>query len=158
MKLGYKSASKTISVVGLDEIAKIAIKLLTDRDPIIIEYKNKSDLKDNQKDNEKTISNEIGGGANIYALWKRENDSNPWEVMYIGQREKKQVKIRLCQHLFKKPDATNSRIDNVKTIIENRGQIGISTILVEPDTMRKSLETCIINTIDSKLSWNTHKK
>lgn len=94
---------------------------------------------------------------NVYALWKRIGSEERWELMYIGQRSHKAGWSRVAQHLFSTPLGTQSKLQEVRAAIESGAQIGVTAILVEPDSMRLSVEEELINrnsTSDGHLLWN----
>ena len=94
---------------------------------------------------------------NIYALWKRANAEEEWELMYIGQRSRKSGWSRVAQHLFSTPPGTQSKLQEVRAAVDSGAQIGVTGILVEPDSMRLSVEEELIsrNSLsDIHLLWN----
>lgn len=94
---------------------------------------------------------------NVYALWKRDAVTEEWELMYIGQRSHKSGWSRVAQHLFSTPKGTQSKLAEVRAAIESGAQIGVTAILVEPDSMRLSVEEELINrnsTSEGHLLWN----
>ncbi len=96
---------------------------------------------------------------NLYALWKRAGDQAEWELMYIGQRSYKSGWSRVAQHLFSTPQGTQSKLQEVRAAIRAGDEIGVTAILVEPDSMRLSVEEELINRNSSStdhLRWN-HK-
>lgn len=77
--------------------------------------------------------------------------------MYVGQRTRKMIKARLNQNLFKKPTKTQSKIDFVRTEIASGSRIGVTTVLINPDSLRLSVEDEIIANLTkekSNLPWN----
>ena len=130
---------------------------LLHRAPASITYTNANDLSQNATENKSVIEQEVGEGANIYAIWSRASNSDKWVVMYIGQRSKSKVIERIKQHLFKTPSDTESKIEKIKEHLNNNYEIGISTIFVSPDPLRLSVEDQLIfNNTDnaSNLPWN----
>lgn len=94
---------------------------------------------------------------NLYALWKRTGDQAEWELMYIGQRSHKFGWSRVAQHLFSTPQGTQSKLKEVHAAIRAGDKIGVTAILVEPDSMRLSVEEELINRNSSSidlLRWN----
>ncbi len=90
---------------------------LLHRAPASITYTNIDDLSQNVDVNKSVIEQEVGKGANIYAIWSRASSSDKWNVMYIGQRNKDKVIERIKQHLFKKPEKTQSKIEKIKELL-----------------------------------------
>lgn len=94
---------------------------------------------------------------NVYALWRRSGPDRDWELMYIGQRSQKSGWARVKQHLFSTPQGTQSKLQEVRAAIESGAQMGVTAILVEPDSMRLSVEEELINrnsSSDGQLLWN----
>lgn len=148
-----------LSIDGFDSLVAAANTALLDRAPAIIIYTNTTDLSANASNNEGLIKQEVGIGANIYAVWSRDNGSEPWRVMYIGQRTQQFVVERIKQHLFKTPNGTKSKLEQVKVLVQSGKQIGLTTVLVTPDPVRLSVEDQLIfhnTSSESDLPWN-HK-
>lgn len=94
---------------------------------------------------------------NVYALWRRGGSEDKWELMYIGQRSHESGWSRVAQHLFSTPRGTQSKLQEVRGAIKSGAPIGVTAILVEPDSMRLSVEEELINrnsSSDSHLLWN----
>lgn len=150
-----------LSIDGFDSLVADANTALLGRAPVTITYTNTTDLSANASNNEALIKQEIGVGANVYALWSRDNDSDPWRVMYIGQRTQQFVVERIKQHLFKTPNGTQSKLEQVKQLVQSSKQIGITTVLITPDPVRLSVEDQLIfrNTNnESDLPWNNKSR
>lgn len=94
--------------------------------------------------------------ANIYAIHVKEKNSS-WQVVYIGQRKSKNIRERMIQHLVKKNKSTGSKLLEVKDIILNGGQIGVSFTKVEPESLRLYVEETMIQQNSQALIWNKHK-
>lgn len=95
--------------------------------------------------------------VNVYALWKRIRPGAEWELMYIGQRSQKSGWSRVSQHLFSTPKGTQSKLKEVRAAIKSGAQMGVTAILVEPDSMRLTVEEELINRNSSsadRLLWN----
>ena len=93
----------------------------------------------------------------MYALWRRTEADGKWELMYIGQRSHKSGWSRVEQHLFSTPQGTQSKLREVRTAIQSGAQMGVTAILIEPDSMRLSVEEELINrnsSSDGHLLWN----
>ncbi|MDD9180781.1 MULTISPECIES: hypothetical protein [Aliivibrio] len=138
-----------------------SIKLLMERDPVIIQYDDINDLSLNSNINDERIKNEVVKGANIYALWVRGKSCSEWTPMYVGQRTESKIIERIKQHLFKKPKQTQSKLSKVENVVSKGSSIGITTIHVSPDPLRLSIEDQIIyqNTPTGKvLPWNNKSR
>jgi len=150
-----------LEINGFVSIVSVANSLLLDRAPSTIFYSNTTDLSENAIQNEALIRQEVGDGANIYAIWSRASNDDRWMVKYIGQRSRGKVIERIKQHLFRTPSGTNSKLQKVKELVIANNQIGISTVLVLPDRMRLSIEEQLIfdNTnTENDLPWNNRSR
>jgi hypothetical protein len=120
--------------------------------PCLIDYVDREALENNE------LPPSLGQSPiNVYALWKRTGSEDEWELMYIGQRSHKSGWSRVSQHLFSTPQGTQSKLREVRAAIRSGSQIGVTAILVEPDSMRLSVEEELINrnsSSDDHLLWN----
>jgi hypothetical protein len=120
--------------------------------PCPIDYVDREALENNQ------LPPSLGKTLiNVYALWKRFGSEEKWELMYIVQRSHKYGWSRVAQHLFSTPQGTQSKLREVHAAVEAGAQIGVTAILVEPDSMRLSVEEELINrnsSSDGHLLWN----
>ncbi len=142
-----------MNAIRLDISSTIAAaqKNLVGAEPWLIDYSDKQDLKNNQ-----LPSSLRTNPINIYALWKRES-GEAWQLMYIGERKFESGWSRIEQHLFSTPKSTQSKLLEVKAVIESGAEIGITAILVEPDSMRLTIEEELIkrNSMSAEhLIWN----
>jgi hypothetical protein len=136
-----------------------AVKKLTEDGPVMrVNYLHGLDTEIAKSENKKTLDSLLKDGANIYAIWIRKHGLKKWHLMYIGQRKSSSVKVRLCQHLFKKDEKTGSQLSHVKEALKYNNEIGISVIRVHPDELRTSVEERLINLMKSKghCPWNIH--
>lgn len=120
--------------------------------PTLIDYADKKALKNN-----KLPPVLVQSPINVYALWKRGGADGEWELMYIGQRSHRSGWSRVAQHLFSTPQGTQSKLEEVRAAIESGAQMGVTAILVDPDSMRLSVEEELINrnsSSDGHLLWN----
>ncbi len=100
-------------------------------------------------------------GANVYAIWSREPKSDKCTVKYIGQRSVKDIRGRLMEHLWNKSDSTYSKLKEVRSEWDENNDIGISTVLIEPDSLRHAVEVQLIcnNTKgEVGLPWNKQER
>lgn len=120
--------------------------------PMSISYADKVALKNN------TLPNAIELPAlNIYALWLKPLGSTCWTPVYIGQRSQSQGWARVKQHLFHTHGGTQSKLHLVRKALDAGSEIGVTGILVEPDSLRLTIEDELIfrNTpAASCLPWN----
>lgn len=150
-----------ISFEDFETKVQAANERLLSRFPMSIRYENSDNLRENSSLNESALTQEIDNGRNIYAIWARENASSDWTVMYIGQRSMPACKDRIKQHLFHTPSGTQSKLLEVKNLVQQGYEIGLSTVLVNPDSMRLSVEDKLIytNTPDTDaLPWNNKSR
>ena len=118
----------------------------------MITYQNGVALESNK------LPESLGGTPiNVYALWVRADTRSTWRLMYIGQRSTKNGWGRVKQHLFSTPKGTQSKLAQVRAVIESGAEVGVTAIHVEPDSMRLAVEEELIN-LNSKsqydLPWN----
>jgi len=118
----------------------------------LVEYEN-STLK--KRDNQDRLS-AIG---NIYFIF------SDGVSKYIGQRQAKGIRTRLDQHLFgksysvdqnNKQNGTISKWDKVKYELNIGKEINFKTILIEPDSLRTTIELELISLL--KPDWNIQGK
>ncbi len=90
--------------------------------------------------------------GNIYFLFS--ND----DLKYIGQRSEEDVKSRLKNHLEGvSAGSTGSKWKEVQAEIKAGKKITFKTILIKPDSLRKTLKEEFIKKY-STTEWNKHKK
>ena len=118
----------------------------------LVEYQN-SALK--KRDNQDRLS-AIG---NIYFIFSDR------VLKYIGQRQAKGIRTRLDQHLFgksysvdqnNKQNGTISKWDKVNHELNIGKEINFKTILIEPDSLRTTIELELISLL--KPDWNIQGK
>ena len=118
----------------------------------LVEYEN-STLK--KRDNQDRLS-AIG---NIYFIF------SDGVLKYLGQRQAKGIRTRLDQHLFgksysvdqnNKQNGTISKWDKVKYELNIGKEINFKTILIEPDSLRTTIELELISLL--KPDWNIQGK
>lgn len=118
----------------------------------LVEYQN-STLK--KRDNQDRLS-AIG---NIYFIF------SDGVLKYIGQRQAKGIRTRLDQHLYgksysvdqnNKQNGTISKWDKVKYELNIGKEINFKTILIEPDSLRTTIELELISIL--KPDWNIQGK
>ena len=109
--------------------------------------------------NKRTHENRLSAVGNIYFLFSNK------ELKYIGQRQSNSIKTRLDQHLFGKSfsvdsnnvqNGTISKWHKVKLELDNGNEISFKTILVEPDSLRTTIELELISI--PKPEWNIQGK
>lgn len=120
--------------------------------PTPISYIDKLALKNNN------LPDTLGSSPlNVYALWEKKPGAAGWTPVYIGQRTSLYGWSRIKEHLFHVYPGTQSKLHRVKVAIESGSEIGITSILVMPDSMRLTVEDELIfrcTTADTDLLWN----
>lgn len=94
---------------------------------------------------------------NVYALWTRKKGTSLWALKYIGQRSTNSCWRRVCEHLFHVNHRTESKLERVREALRDGYEIGITGILVEPDSLRLTLEDELIrlgSRDPGSLPWN----
>ncbi len=147
--------------LGLDEFAESCARELFKQEPYqfifpggcSIQYWPASEIKALNKEFLESLRN----GANIYALFIRKSGTGKsWSPVYVGQRKSTGLRERITQHLIKKHVRTGSMLENVKSVVPDGQEIGVSIIKVEPESLRLFVEETIIATYKNELVWNTH--
>ena len=107
----------------------------------------------------RTNEDRLNANGNIYFLL---SDN---QLKYIGQRQVKGIKTRLDQHLFGKSfsvdennvqNGTVSKWNRVREELAKGKKITFKTILIEPDSLRTTIELELI--IRLKPEWNIQGK
>jgi hypothetical protein len=83
-------------------------------------------------------------------------DNENWSTVYVGERKSSGLRERITQHLITKDHRTGSMLKAVKTAVAAGQKIGVSFIMVEPESLRLFVEETIIAKHKNKLPWNTH--
>jgi hypothetical protein len=125
---------------------------LIDSAPTLISHSDLNNLRNNRLP-ESLITTPI----NVYALWSRKIGVEAWELQYIGQRTSKQGWRRVCEHLFHVYEGTESKLKRVRQALHEGQEIGVTGILVEPDSLRLTIEDeliAIITRTKGALPWN----
>lgn len=89
--------------------------------------------------------------GNIYALYV------DGILKYIGERQSGKIASRLNQHLHSCPSGTSSKLDKVNEAYVDKKKVSYKTLLITPDYERYSLETFLIQNINT-LEWNVRDK
>ena len=97
----------------------------------------------------------LENSGNLYAIWIRLNCCDDWTLKYVGKSEANRLKNRVKQHLVSKPNNTKSKLEKVKEAVRAGKHIGISWILVQPETLNASVESYIISQKDP--CWNERR-
>lgn len=103
--------------------------------------------------------NRLSAVGNIYFLFSNGN------LKYIGQRQSSAIKTRLDQHLFGKSFSVNennvqngtvSKWNKIQEELDNGNEITFKTILIEPDSLRTTIEQELIKRLNPE--WNIQGK
>lgn len=141
----------TLSADIADLIAKTE-KLLLSPPASPVTYADLKDLRNNV-----LPTDYESRSINLYALWVRSSPAETWQCMYIGQRQQKKAWSRVREHLFHTPKGTQSKLVQLAEQLRKGCQVGVTGVLVEPDSIRLALEEELIyrNTLsESALPWN----
>lgn len=141
----------TLSADIADLIAK-AEKLLLTPPPSPVTYADLQDLKNNV-----LPTDYESRSINLYALWIRSGPAEDWKCMYIGQRQQKKGWSRVREHLFHTPKGTQSKLIQLAEQLRKGYQVGVTGVLVEPDSIRLAIEEELIyrnTSSESALPWN----
>jgi len=127
---------------------------LLDATPHAIQYGDVADLKQNY-----LPQGLVSSPINIYALWTRAQGAD-WSLKYIGQRSSKNGWRRVTEHLFWKHPKTQSKLDNVLQALLAGEELGVTGILVSPDSLRLTVEAELIRACSRAggLPWNQKGK
>ena len=95
--------------------------------------------------------------ANVYALFVRTHGTEEqWRPVYVGERKSKGLRDRISQHLITKDSRTGSMLEEVKSAVASKQDIGLSFIKIEPESLRLFVEETIIAKHKGELPWNSH--
>jgi hypothetical protein len=144
---------------GLDEFANECASALIVDSPIQFFYPDDCNftnwpIEEIKQLNDETLKS-LRRAGNVYALYLRRAGES-WSVVYVGQRKSAGLRERITQHLVNKNVRTGSMLKAVKTAISDGREMGISFILVEPESLRLYVEETIISKNKTQLPWNTH--
>lgn len=145
---------------------KCRSKLLTE-EPYHFKYP--SDLKGNEttikwEDRIKTIKrlngdflSSLRSNGNLYMIFIKNDVSNSWESMYIGERKSVDMRQRLSQHLINNSEGTGSKFSKIQKAVREGKQIGVTVIKVEPEGLRLYVEEHILSNSAGNFLWNAHR-
>lgn len=129
--------------LDLDATIEAARRALLESTPIAISYLDSTDTSSSSLPQAL-----IGSCINIYALWTRGATSDGWTLRYIGQRSVRGSirggTSRLSEHLFRVHPRTQSQLERVRGALAEGLEIGVTGILVEPDSLRLTIEDELI--------------
>ncbi len=134
-----------------DFIERCRVALL-DTSPTAVDHADLIDLRKNQLPD--TLRK---NSINIYALWTRKKSTSEWTLKYIGQRTTTACWRRVSEHLFHVYHGTESKLERVREALRNGHEIGVTAILVEPDSLRLTVEDELIRLSSrdaGSLPWN----
>jgi hypothetical protein len=99
------------------------------------------------------ILDAISGTVNVYAIFTAPNNASSFSLRYIGKTTRKLARQRVRNHLIKKHEKTGAKFQNVKTHVLSGGQVKISWLEIEPESLRNHLEEELINK-HKEADWN----
>jgi len=129
---------------------------LLDAEPTPVAHNDLKDLRNNRLP-ETLRSRSI----NVYAIWARKRGTSSWTAKYIGQRTARSCWARVCEHLFHVHAQTESKLEQVRAALHDGFEIGVTGILVEPDSLRLTIEDELIRVGSREpeaLAWNTRSR
>lgn len=95
----------------------------------------------------------ISGNDIVYCIWCGKS-IKALKTKYIGHSAGKTARQRIRNHLISKNKKTGAQLEKVKTVLSDKGNIGLSFVVVKPAYMRKSLEEWLISNLSTQLEWN----
>ncbi len=98
----------------------------------------------------------LTGRANVYAFFVRNKGTQAsWQVKYVGESKRLDLKTRLTAHLIFKSQKTGAKFADVqKAVLEDGQEIAVALIMVNPESLRLAVEEEIIQ--KHQPEWNTH--
>jgi hypothetical protein len=134
------------------------LELLKEEERRIVEYpKAHIDPWDSDKitnRNEQLLC-EIGGKANVYAIFTSEQHEAVWRLRYIGQTKSKIARSRLRNHLIAKSEETGAKLAKIIDHVKAGGSVKVSWISVTPESLRHYVEEELIKK-HREADWNVH--
>jgi hypothetical protein len=101
----------------------------------------------------KSILDAVSGSANVYAIFTAPQNSGSFSLRYIGKTTRTLARQRIRNHLIKKNDKTGAKLHNVKRHVLSGGQVKISWLKIEPESLRNYLEEELIDR-HKEADWN----
>lgn len=138
--------------LDISSLVREAQAALLGSTPFLVSHRNVEDLAANNHSAEV-----VGLTFNIYALWSRPTPESAWTLMYIGERHSHSGLERLGEHLFKVGKGTQSKLEEVRSVLCEGAQMGVTVILVEPESMRLAIEEELLQRNSlylGQLPWN----
>lgn len=122
----------------------------------IINYFNKDSVTNFDKLNKEFLA-AINKKSVVYCIWVGTNQIN-LNPFYIGHVFETISKQRMIAHFSRKNLATGSKLEKVKTAIEDNLYLGVTFVEIIPSYMRTSIEEWLISKYADKLVWNKNGK
>jgi len=92
---------------------------------------------------------------NLYGIYVREKYGRVWKLKYIGQRNSKEIRQRLREHLVKSHGKTGSQRANVQNELGKGCIIGLKLAWIQPDELRHYYEARLLQDM-KPIEWNKH--
>ncbi|HCN46790.1 MAG TPA: hypothetical protein DIT18_14965 [Pseudomonas sp.] len=91
------------------------------------------------------LLNELGGSANIYAIYTSQTQDSDFTLRYIGKTTRSLARQRIKNHLFNKHEKTGSKLQQIISHVSAGGYVKVSWVRIEPESLRNYLEEELIN-------------
>lgn len=95
------------------------------------------------KINNQLLSN-ASSNANVYAIFTASKGSDTFLLRYIGKTTRKLARQRIRNHLIKKNEGTGAKLLQVTKHVLAGGEVMLSWVKVEPESLRNYLEEELI--------------
>lgn len=90
------------------------------------------------------ILEEVSCAANVYAIFTAPKNSEHFRLRYIGKTTRELARQRIRNHLIKKSDRTGAQLVKLKAHVQSGGNVKISWVQIEPETLRGYVEEELI--------------
>lgn len=101
----------------------------------------------------KELLGAVSGCANVYAIFTASSNSNHFSLRYIGKTTRKLARQRIMNHLIKKNERTGAKLQDVVEHVLLGGQVKISWIEIQPESLRNYIEEELIHR-HKEADWN----
>ncbi|SJZ93784.1 GIY-YIG catalytic domain-containing protein [Trichlorobacter thiogenes] len=101
----------------------------------------------------KELLGAVSGCANVYAIFTAPSNSSHFSLRYIGKTTRKLARQRIRNHLIKKNERTGAKLQDVTEHVLLGGQVKISWIEIQPESLRNYIEEELIHR-HKDADWN----